>query len=68
MQGRPDGSRPPLKPVKKDSTKSDKLKRKPLTGKVFYLDIPSNVLAEKIAKDLKELGGVSSYIIFFGKK
>ncbi|XP_077160300.1 protein DBF4 homolog A [Paroedura picta] len=65
MQGRPDGSRPPLKTVKKDSTKSDKLKHKPLTGKVFYLDIPSNVLSEKIAKDLKELGGKVEG--FFGK-
>ncbi|XP_062983334.1 protein DBF4 homolog A isoform X2 [Elgaria multicarinata webbii] len=57
MQGRTERSRPPLKTVKKESTKSDKLKYKPLTGKVFYLDIPSNVLSEKIAKDLKELGG-----------
>ncbi|XP_033020834.1 protein DBF4 homolog A [Lacerta agilis] len=57
MQGKTERSKPPLKNVKKDSTKSDKLKCKPLTGKVFYLDIPSNVLSEKIAKDLKELGG-----------
>ncbi|XP_054847733.1 protein DBF4 homolog A [Eublepharis macularius] len=65
MQGRTDRSRPPLKTVKKDSTKSDKLKYKPLTGKVFYLDIPSNVLSEKIAEDLKELGGRVEG--FFGK-
>ncbi|XP_060104433.1 protein DBF4 homolog A [Heteronotia binoei] len=65
MQGRPDGSKPPLKTVKKDSTKSDKFKHKPLTGKVFYLDIPSNILSEKIAKDLKELGGRVEG--FFGK-
>ncbi|KAJ6666701.1 hypothetical protein lerEdw1_020425 [Lerista edwardsae] len=57
MQGRPERSRPPLKTVKKDSAKTDKLIYKPLTGKVFYLDIPSNTLSEKIAKDLKELGG-----------
>ncbi|KAJ7322291.1 hypothetical protein JRQ81_018578 [Phrynocephalus forsythii] len=57
MQGRTERSRPPLKPVKKDPTKADKLKYKPLTGKVFYLDIPSNILSEKIAKDLKDLGG-----------
>uniref|UniRef100_A0A8D2ITB4 BRCT domain-containing protein n=1 Tax=Varanus komodoensis TaxID=61221 RepID=A0A8D2ITB4_VARKO len=57
MQGRTERSRPPSKTVKKESTKSDKLKYKPLTGKVFYLDIPSNILSEKIAKDLKELGG-----------
>lgn len=59
MQGRPERSRPPLKTVKKDSAKTDKLIYKPLTGKVFYLDIPSNTLSDKIAKDLKELGGVS---------
>ncbi|KAL7976563.1 hypothetical protein Chor_008512 [Crotalus horridus] len=57
MQERRERSNPPLKSVKKDSTKPDKLKCKPLTGKVFYLDIPSNTLSEKIAKDLKELGG-----------
>lgn len=49
-----------LKNVKKDVGKPEKLKYKPLTGKVFYLDIPSNVISEKIGKDLKELGGVSS--------
>nr|XP_056713389.1 protein DBF4 homolog A [Euleptes europaea] len=65
MQGRTDRSKPPLKTVKKDSTKSDKLKCKPLIGKVFYLDIPSNVLSEKIANDLKELGGRVEG--FFGK-
>ncbi|MEE6466747.1 hypothetical protein FKM82_007039 [Ascaphus truei] len=30
---------------------------KPLTGKVFYLDLPSNVISEKLEKDIKELGG-----------
>lgn len=62
MQGRTERSRPPLRTVKKDSTKADKLKYKPLTGKVFYLDIPSNILSEKIAKDIKELGGVSQQL------
>ncbi|XP_026537149.1 protein DBF4 homolog A [Notechis scutatus] len=57
MQERRERSNPPLKSVKKDSTKPDKPKCKPLTGKVFYLDIPSNTLSDKIAKDLKELGG-----------
>ncbi|XP_034258370.1 protein DBF4 homolog A [Pantherophis guttatus] len=57
MQERREKSNPPLKSVKKDSTKPDKPKCKPLTGKVFYLDIPSNTLSDKIAKDLKELGG-----------
>uniref|UniRef100_A0A803Y8A4 Uncharacterized protein n=1 Tax=Meleagris gallopavo TaxID=9103 RepID=A0A803Y8A4_MELGA len=45
-----------LKSVKKEV---GKLKYKPLTGKVFYLDIPSNVISEKIGKDLKDLGGVN---------
>ncbi|NXQ13780.1 DBF4A protein, partial [Peucedramus taeniatus] len=52
-----------LKNVKKDTGKPEKLKFKPLTGKVFYLDIPSNVISEKLGKDLKELGGrVESFL------
>ncbi|KAM9233095.1 protein DBF4 homolog A [Leptosomus discolor] len=52
-----------LKNVKKDTGKPEKLKYKPLTGKVFYLDIPSNTISEKIGKDLKELGGrVESFL------
>lgn len=52
-----------LKNVKKDIGKTEKLKFKPLTGKVFYLDIPSNVISEKLGKDLKELGGrVESFL------
>ncbi|KAM6282331.1 LOW QUALITY PROTEIN: protein DBF4 homolog A [Porphyrio hochstetteri] len=49
--------------LKKDTGKPEKFKCKPLTGKVFYLDIPSNVISEKIGKDLKELGGrVESFL------
>lgn len=59
MQAKPEKIRSSLKNVKKDIGKPEKLKYKPLTGKVFYLDIPSNVISEKIGKDLKELGGVS---------
>ncbi|NXU58429.1 DBF4A protein, partial [Turnix velox] len=52
-----------LKIVKKDTAKPEKLKYKPLTGKVFYLDIPSKVVSEKIGKDLRELGGrVESFL------
>ncbi|NXO75952.1 DBF4A protein, partial [Sitta europaea] len=52
-----------LKNVKKDTGKPEKLKFKPLTGKVFYLDITSNVISEKLGKDLKELGGrVESFL------
>ncbi|XP_069815603.1 protein DBF4 homolog A isoform X2 [Dendropsophus ebraccatus] len=31
--------------------------QKPLTGRVFYLDVASRVAAEKLEKDIKELGG-----------
>ncbi|NXT02237.1 DBF4A protein, partial [Jacana jacana] len=62
MQAKPE-KRSSLKNVKKDTGKPEKLKYKPLTGKVFYLDIPSNVISEKIGKDLKELGGrVESFL------
>ncbi|XP_073438013.1 protein DBF4 homolog A isoform X2 [Dendrobates tinctorius] len=31
--------------------------QKPFTGRVFYLDIASRLVAEKLEKDIKELGG-----------
>ncbi|KAF1410648.1 hypothetical protein FQV23_0004789, partial [Spheniscus humboldti] len=63
MQAKTEKIRSSLKNVKKDIGKPEKLKYKPLTGKVFYLDIPSNVISEKIGKDLKELGGrVESFL------
>ncbi|XP_053914083.1 protein DBF4 homolog A isoform X2 [Cuculus canorus] len=63
MQAKTEKIKSSLKNVKKDTGKSEKLKYKPLTGKVFYLDIPSNVISEKIGKDLKELGGrVESFL------
>ncbi|GAB0184709.1 protein DBF4 A [Grus japonensis] len=63
MQAKPEKIRSSLKNVKKDTEKTEKLKYKPLTGKVFYLDIPSNVISEKVGKDLKELGGrVESFL------
>ncbi|KAM8981737.1 protein DBF4 homolog A isoform X1 [Sarcophilus harrisii] len=49
-------NRPSLKTVKNDN-KSEKSKYKPLWGKVFYLDLPSVVISERLEKDLKELGG-----------
>ncbi|CAH2282364.1 DBF4 homolog A [Pelobates cultripes] len=30
---------------------------KPLTGKIFYLDLTSKIISEKLEKDIKELGG-----------
>ncbi|KAL2307343.1 hypothetical protein Nmel_000301, partial [Mimus melanotis] len=63
IQAKPEKIRSSLKNVKKDTGKLEKLKFKPLTGKVFYLDIPSNVISEKLGKDLKELGGrVDSFL------
>ncbi|NXN38361.1 DBF4A protein, partial [Rhinoptilus africanus] len=63
MQGKTEKIRSSLKNVKKDTGKPELFKYKPLTGKVFYLDIPSNVISEKIGKDLKELGGrVESFL------
>ncbi|XP_065484184.1 protein DBF4 homolog A isoform X2 [Caloenas nicobarica] len=62
MQAKPEKIRS-LKNVKTDTGKPERLKYKPLTGKVFYLDIPSNVISEKIGKDLKDLGGrVESFL------
>ncbi|NXQ54474.1 DBF4A protein, partial [Anthoscopus minutus] len=63
IQGKTEKTKSSLKNVKKDTGKPEKLKFKPLTGKVFYLDIPSNVISEKLGKDLKELGGrVESFL------
>ncbi|NXE32620.1 DBF4A protein, partial [Ptilorrhoa leucosticta] len=63
IQAKTEKIRSSLKSVKKDTGKPEKLKFKPLTGKVFYLDIPSNVISEKLGKDLKELGGrVESFL------
>ncbi|NWI84815.1 DBF4A protein, partial [Pitta sordida] len=63
IQAKPENIRSSLKNVKKDTGKPEKLKYKPLTGKVFYLDIPSNVISEKLGKDLRELGGrVESFL------
>ncbi|XP_074840876.1 protein DBF4 homolog A isoform X2 [Carettochelys insculpta] len=56
-QGKTEKNKTSLKTSKKDSTKTEKSKYKPLTGKVFYLDIPSNVISEKLEKELKDLGG-----------
>ncbi|KFU92564.1 Protein DBF4 A [Chaetura pelagica] len=63
MQAKTEKIRSAMKNVTKDTGEPENLKYKPLTGKVFYLDIPSNVISEKIGKDLKELGGkVESFL------
>lgn len=46
-----------MKSLKTD--KPEKPKHKPLWGKVFYIDVPSVALSEKLQKDIKDLGGVS---------
>ncbi|XP_021098262.1 protein DBF4 homolog A isoform X2 [Heterocephalus glaber] len=45
----------------KNSSRSEKSKYKPLWGKVFYLDLPSATLSEKLQKDIKDLGGNSRF-------
>ncbi|XP_064146028.1 protein DBF4 homolog A isoform X2 [Loxodonta africana] len=50
-------NRPSLKSLKTDSNKPEKSKYKPLWGKVFYLDLPSVSISEKLQKDIKDLGG-----------
>ena len=37
---------------------------RPLTGKVFYLDLPSNRMTESLESDIKDLGGVRLNPIF----
>lgn len=43
----------------KTDNKPEKSKYKPLWGKVFYIDLPSVTISEKLQKDIKDLGGVS---------
>ncbi|XP_054420567.1 protein DBF4 homolog A [Pteronotus mesoamericanus] len=49
-------NRPSLKSLKTDN-KPEKSKYKPLWGKVFYIDLPSVTISEKLQKDIKDLGG-----------
>ncbi|XP_026360791.1 protein DBF4 homolog A isoform X2 [Ursus arctos] len=45
-----------LKSVKTDN-KPEKSKYKPLWGKIFYIDLPSVTISEKLQKDIQDLGG-----------
>ena len=45
-----------MKSLKTDN-KPEKSKYKPLSGKVFYIDLPSVTISEKLQKDIKDLGG-----------
>nr|XP_045016830.1 protein DBF4 homolog A isoform X2 [Jaculus jaculus] len=41
----------------KTDNRPEKSKYKPLWGKIFYLDLPSITISEKLQKDIKDLGG-----------
>lgn len=43
----------------KTDNKPEKSKYKPLWGKIFYIDLPSVTISEKLQKDIQDLGGVS---------
>nr|KAF6418171.1 DBF4 zinc finger [Rousettus aegyptiacus] len=56
IQVKNEKNRPSLKCLKTDN-KPEKSKLKPLWGKVFYIDLPSVTISEKLQKDIKDLGG-----------
>uniref|UniRef100_A0A8C6G3T7 Protein DBF4 homolog A n=1 Tax=Moschus moschiferus TaxID=68415 RepID=A0A8C6G3T7_MOSMO len=56
IQVKNEKNRPSLKSLKPDN-KPEKSKYKPLWGKVFYIDLPSVTISEKLQKDIKDLGG-----------
>ncbi|KAM5203464.1 protein DBF4 homolog A isoform 1-T1 [Hipposideros larvatus] len=56
IQVKNEKNRPSLKSLKTDN-KPEKSKYKPLWGKVFYIDLPSVSISEKLQKDIKDLGG-----------
>ncbi|XP_031235854.1 protein DBF4 homolog A isoform X1 [Mastomys coucha] len=56
IQDKNEKNRPSLKSLKADN-RLEKSKYKPLWGKIFYLDLPSITICEKLQKDIKELGG-----------
>ncbi|XP_038171299.1 protein DBF4 homolog A isoform X2 [Arvicola amphibius] len=56
IQDKNEKNRPSLKSLKTDN-RLEKSKYKPLCGKIFYLDLPSLTVCEKLQKDIKDLGG-----------
>ncbi|NP_001233700.1 protein DBF4 homolog A [Cricetulus griseus] len=56
IQVKNEKNRPSLKSLKTDN-RPEKSKCKPLWEKVFYLDLPSVTISEKLQKDIKDLGG-----------
>ncbi|XP_017650931.1 protein DBF4 homolog A isoform X2 [Nannospalax galili] len=56
IQDKNEKNRASLKSLKTDN-RPEKSKYKPLLGKIFYLDLPSVTISEKLQKDIKDLGG-----------
>ncbi|XP_075812379.1 protein DBF4 homolog A isoform X4 [Microtus pennsylvanicus] len=56
IQDKNEKNRLSLKSLKTDN-RLEKSKYKPLCGKIFYLDLPSLTVCEKLQKDIKDLGG-----------
>ncbi|XP_062900225.1 protein DBF4 homolog A-like isoform X1 [Mobula hypostoma] len=54
ISGRSKGT---LKVLQRGGNKVVDIKVKPFTGKIFYLDLPSNKHTENLEKDLQDLGG-----------
>ncbi|XP_078394550.1 protein DBF4 homolog A isoform X2 [Cetorhinus maximus] len=57
VHGKSGRGKGPLKTLQRGANKAADIKLKPFTGKVFYLDLPSNKHAESLEKDLENLGG-----------
>lgn len=55
----------PPREDKPTSGGSAHVRNKPLAGKVFYLDLPSNRITDALEMNVKELGGVSHNNKFF---
>ncbi|XP_046952403.1 protein DBF4 homolog A isoform X3 [Lynx rufus] len=56
IQVKNEKNRSSLKSMKTDN-KPEKSKYKPLGGKIFYIDLPSVTVSEKLQKDIQDLGG-----------
>lgn len=58
------GDKATLSQAKPTSLVPSRAQVKPFAGKVFYLDLPSNRIAETLERDIKELGGVRHLCLF----
>ncbi|XP_025785390.1 protein DBF4 homolog A isoform X3 [Puma concolor] len=56
IQVKNEKNRSSLNSMKTDN-KPEKSKYKPLGGKIFYIDLPSVTVSEKLQKDIQDLGG-----------